>query len=190
MDAPYNHIADLERVWALCLNETSANPVEVLERLMDEPFCRMHGPEHHILVGSALLTAYKNAGGAVNLQTALHEMARRGNEVPAGACGSWGACGAGLSAGMFLSIVAMSSPLAVEPWGLANRLTSAALEKIGIVGGPRCCKRDSYLAVLATIHFVREHLGISMDTPAITCTRSARNAHCLRTRCPFSPLHE
>lgn len=29
--------------------------------------CHMHGPEHHIMVGAALLTAYKNAGGDIDL---------------------------------------------------------------------------------------------------------------------------
>ncbi|MCQ2563482.1 MAG: DUF5714 domain-containing protein [Mogibacterium sp.] len=28
---------------------------------MSMPFCHMHGPEHHVMVGSALLTAYKQA---------------------------------------------------------------------------------------------------------------------------------
>jgi hypothetical protein len=29
--------------------------------LMAMPFCHMHGPEHHVMVGAALLTAYHNA---------------------------------------------------------------------------------------------------------------------------------
>ena len=37
----------------------------------------MHGPEHHVMVGSALLTAYKNAGGDINLNAALVEMMNR-----------------------------------------------------------------------------------------------------------------
>lgn len=41
---------------------------------MSMPFCHMHGPEHHVMVGSALLTAYKNAGGEIELKKALHEM--------------------------------------------------------------------------------------------------------------------
>ncbi len=63
------------------------------------------------MVGAALLTAYKNAGGQLDLEKALHEMYRRGKEVPGGACGFWGACGAGISAGQFLSIVTQSTPL-------------------------------------------------------------------------------
>ncbi len=55
----------------LCLEQVSRDPVVILERMMEQPFCHMHGPEHHIMVGAALLTAYKNAGGAIELQPAL-----------------------------------------------------------------------------------------------------------------------
>ena len=68
-----------------------------MEEMMSMPSCHMHGPEHHVMVGSALLTAYKNAGGEIDLQKALHEMYCRGKAVPGGACGFWGACGAGVS---------------------------------------------------------------------------------------------
>ena len=42
----------------------------------------MHGPEHHVLVGSALLTAYKNCGGDLDLNEALSLMEERGKQVP------------------------------------------------------------------------------------------------------------
>ena len=70
--------------------------------------------------GSALLTAYKNAGGDINLEDALMEMQSRGKSVPGGACGFWGACGAGISTGMFVSIITKASPLTQESWGLSN----------------------------------------------------------------------
>ena len=39
------------------------------------------------MVGSALLTAYKNAGGEIDLPEALLEMMNRGKAVPGGVCG-------------------------------------------------------------------------------------------------------
>ena len=39
------------------------------------------------MVGSALLVAYKNAGGEIDLPEALLEMMNRGKAVPGGACG-------------------------------------------------------------------------------------------------------
>ena len=180
------HTAGLDTIIGLCLSETSKNPVEIIGKMMALPFCHMHGPEHHVMVGAALLTAYQNAGGDVDLPSALTEMIRRGKSVPGGACGFWGACGAGISAGMFLSIITKATPLTTDSWGLSNRMTSKALGEIGNVGGPRCCKRDSYLSILAAVDFVKEHFGIEMERPEIVCSHSAHNAQCIGKRCPFA----
>ena len=179
------HTQGMDSIFGLCMGESSKNPLEILEIMMSMPFCHMHGPEHHVMVGAALLTAYKNAGGEIDLPKALQEMYSRGKAVPGGACGFWGACGAGVSAGQFVSIVTSSTPLAVEPWGLSNRMTAKALESIGKVGGPRCCKRDSYLAILAAIDFAAEHLNVHMDKTMPVCTRSRQNNQCIGKRCPF-----
>lgn len=180
------HTQGMDSIFGVCLAETSADPVAIVRRMMDLPFCHMHGPEHHVMVGAALLTAYKNAGGKLDLEKALHEMYRRGKEVPGGACGFWGACGAGISAGQFLSIATESTPLAAEPWGLSNQMTARALENIGKAGGPRCCKRDSFLAILAAVDFAREHLGVEMERTVPVCSYSSRNNQCIGRRCPFS----
>ncbi len=179
------HTRGIDTIIGLCLNTGSKDPVEIIRMMMAEPFCHMHGPEHHVMVGAALLTAYKNAGGEVDLEEALPEMQRRGSSVPGGACGFWGACGAGISTGMFISIITKASPLSEESWGLSNLMTSKALGEIGKIGGPRCCKRDSYLAIHAAIDFVKEHFGIEMDKPHIKCIHSAMNNQCIAGRCPF-----
>ncbi|MCQ2415867.1 MAG: DUF5714 domain-containing protein, partial [Lachnospiraceae bacterium] len=57
---------------------------------------------------------------------------------------------------------------------------------IGSVGGPRCCKRDSYLSILSAIDFVKEHFDIEMEKPEIVCGFSSKNNQCLGKRCPFS----
>ncbi len=181
------HTQGMDAMTALCLAYEGRDPMPLLLQLMDQPWCHMHGPEHHVMVGAALLTAYRNAGGDLDLPAALAEMLRRGRQVPGGACGFWGACGAGLSAGMFVSIATAATPLSAESWGLANAMTSRALGAIGAVGGPRCCKRDSFLAVQAAAEFCREKLGVDMDCSVPTCPHSHRNAQCLQSRCPFHP---
>ena len=179
------HTKGMDSIFGLCLSETSTDPMEILEKMMGLPFCHMHGPEHHVMVGMALLTAYINAGGRLEFEEALREMYSRGKAVPGGVCGFWGACGAGISAGQFIAIATSSTPLAQEPWGLSNRMTSQALGSIGAVGGPRCCKRDSYLAVLAAIDFAREELGVEMTRTVPVCSRFAQNNQCIGRRCPF-----
>ena len=183
------HTAGLDSIVGLCLNESSKNPVEILEKMMALPFCHMHGPEHHVMVGAALLTAYKNAGGALDLPKALGEMLNRGKKVPGGACGFWGACGAGISSGMFVSIASGSTPLSVEPFALSHKMTAKSLAAIGEIGGPRCCKRDSFLSILQAVDFVKEQLGVEMEKPEIVCTHFAKNNQCIGKRCPFSPAN-
>jgi len=179
------HMSGMDMIISICSSDTSADPIEIMEKMMAAPFCHMHGPEHHVMVGSALLTAYKNAGGDVDLETALYEMQGRGKQVPGGVCGFWGACGAGISTGIFLSIALKATPLAAEAWGLANRMTAQALDAIGKNGGPRCCKRDSYLAITEAVKFTRENLGIEMKSGSIVCSRSHLNNQCIGKRCPF-----
>ena len=182
------HTSGMDGIISICLSSKSNNPIEILEKMMSMPSCHMHGPEHHAMVGSALLTAYKNSGGDINLKSAVFEMQKRGKQVPGGACGFWGACGAGISAGMYISVVLKSTPLAKEAWGLSNQMTARALDSIGKNGGPRCCKRDSYLAIVEAVNFTKEKLGIQMSLNNIICSRSHLNNQCLKNDCPFHKI--
>ena len=179
------HTAGLDTIVGLCLKETSKDPVHIIKQMMALPFCHIHGPEHHVMVGAALLTAYKNAGGQIDLQPALSEMMNRGKCVPGGACGFWGACGAGISSGMFISIISKSTPLTKEPFVLSHKMTAKSLSEIGNIGGPRCCKRDSYLSILSAIDFVKEHFAVEMEKPIVVCEHSQQNNQCIGNRCPF-----
>ena len=67
----------------------------------------------------------------------------------------------------------------------SNKMTSAALGAIGEVGGPRCCKRDSYLAITKAVEFVNENFGIEMELDEIKCIHSSQNNQCIGVRCPF-----
>ena len=184
------HTSWMDGIFAVCLQAEERDPAAILEKMMAMEFCHMHGPEHHVMVGAALLTAYRNAGGELDMERALAEMYSRGRQVPGGACGFWGACGAGLSTGMYMSIATQATPLAKEAWGLSNQMTARALDAIGKHGGPRCCKRDSYLALQEAVAFTAEALGIQMELKPITCTRSAMNNQCLGKNCPFHPKDE
>lgn len=170
----------------ICLSSGSCNPQEIADELMRDPAVHMHGPEHHVLVGSALLTAYRNARGNVDLPSALLEMRKRGSTVPGGVCGNAGCCGAAVSAGMFYSIATFTTPLSGKSWGMANILTSRCLEAIGIVGGPRCCKRNTALAIRETVKFVNKNMGIPIESSeGYVCEYSNKNTQCIKERCPF-----
>ena len=171
-----------------CLETKSRDPIAIFQQVIRSPHIHMHGPEHHVLVGSALLAAYKNAGGELDLDAALEEMRNRGAQVPGGICGLWGTCGAAVSTGIFVSLITGASPLSGKEWGLCNEMTSRSLGAIAKTGGPRCCKRDSYTAILEAVDFVGEKFGIWMERPKKTvCGLYGRNEQCLKEKCPYNP---
>ncbi|MCI7144861.1 MAG: DUF5714 domain-containing protein [Clostridiales bacterium] len=171
-----------------CAAMDSSNPLEIEDALFREKAVHMHGPEHHTIAGAAVLTAYRNAGGNLDLSKALREMISRGRQVPGGTCGFWGCCGAALSCGIALSIIEGITPLSEEPWGAANMLTSRILAELARYGGPRCCKRVSYLAATVTAAFIEERLGVSMSLPENhKCSFHENNNECLGIKCPFFP---
>ena len=178
----------VENILAYCGTCESRDPIAIARALMADPFVHMHGPEHHVLVGAALLTAWHNSSGQGDFPAALAELARRGEQVPGGACGFWGCCGAAVSAGIFFSVAAGATPLAGESWGLANRATAAALQAIGDIGGPRCCKRDSFTAILQAAELCRREMGVDMEIPErVVCGFFPQNRECLGSRCPYHP---
>ncbi|MBQ3405363.1 MAG: SAM-dependent methyltransferase [Oscillospiraceae bacterium] len=170
----------------VCTKTESKNPIEIMNEIMHKDGYYMHGPEHHVMVGAAMLAAYKNCGGELNFPVALREMAVRGKQVPGGTCGLWGACGAAISTGIFVSIVTRASPLSQESWGLCNEMTSRSLAPMAKTGGPRCCKRNSYLAAIEAASFCSEKLGVTLEMPEkIQCEFTAMNNQCIGRRCPF-----
>ena len=184
------HTQGVDRIISLCLAETSKNPLAIFDKLVSLSTCHMHGPEHHIIVGASLLTAYRNAGGTLDLADALQKMQERGRQVPGGICGFWGTCGAAVSSGIFVSIVTGSTPLSTESWGLCNEMTSRTLASVAKVGGPRCCKRNGQLAILQGIAFAKEKLGVEMESSPVVCRHFPQNNQCLGSKCPFYPENQ
>lgn len=175
----------------ICMESKSKNPIVMMQQIMAKPELYMHGPEHHVLVGATLLTAYYNSGGKIDFVFALDEMLRRGQQIPGGACGYWGCCGAGISTGIFISIITEATPLHKEEWGMANQMTAQALQAIGSLGGPRCCKRDSFTAVKEAVLFVNEQFHVQMELPdQIVCGFSKWNEQCKKDACPYYFNHE
>lgn len=169
-----------------CLLETSKNPIEIFNNIAHTEFIRIHGPEHHILDGAALLTAFYNAGGKISLQESLFELKERGLQMPGATCGMWGVCGAVSSLGAALSIIDETGPLSVDSsWGKHMEFSSKALHSLSQTGGPRCCKRDAYLSFQKAIEYVNENYNLKLESSSIECSFSGRNAQCLKERCPF-----
>ncbi len=114
----------IESIMRYCAAAAGRDPIAMLTDMMNDPYIHMHGPEHHTMVGAALMTAYRNAGGDIDLTACLAEMKKRGARCPGGSCGFWGCCGAAVSAGMCMSIITGTTPLSGKTWGLANITTA------------------------------------------------------------------
>lgn len=171
-----------------CAATESTDPLEIARTLMRHPKVKLHGPEHHLLVPAALVSAHANAAGIPGERAHLvAEARRRSDPVAGGFCGYQGACGAGIGVGIYVSLVTGATPLAERGWALANGATADALGVLSRVGGPRCCKRTVWLALLAGVRYARRHLGIALGGRGAACTFAGENVQCLAERCPFYP---
>lgn len=179
----------VEHALKVCREATSTNPVQILTEGMDNQAIYPNGPEHHTLIGATIIAAYENAGGKIDREKALAELKKRSLLVPGGTCGFWGTCGAAVSCGQALSIILGSTPMKHEEWGHCQQLTSNILGALAKMGGPRCCKRCGYTAVLETIDYVAQVTGVQMEKPEeVKCRFFRHNDECLLEKCPYYPV--
>lgn len=176
----------LDRIRDICLESSSPNPYIVFMDIIGDDVLKMHDYKHHVAVGSALLAAHRNSGTDIDLALMLDEMRKRGSKVPPGSCGLMGNCGAAVSVGTFLSILTGTTPYSEDTWGDVNLATAQCLIQMAIVGGPRCCKRNSFIALKVGARISSEKFGSEMDIPDDpVCNMSELNKECIRERCPF-----
>lgn len=169
-----------------CIDHHISNPTLLLNEILTSDSIKMHGPEHHFLVPAVLITAYFTKLGKEELiKDKLKIAKQRSHQVLGGFCGFYGTCGAGIGNGIFLSIALDSTPLKKEEWKLSNLLTAKTLEKIALSGGPRCCKRDSFIAIEMAISFIQEYLSIELESSKIHCGFSSINKECKLSDCQF-----
>ena len=175
-----------ELIIAECMKCSETNPYEIFCTVADKDFVNIHGPEHHVLDGACILTAFYNAGGNIDLHAALQKLMNEGLRMPGAACGLWGVCGAVTSIGAALAIIDDTGPLSTEDWGSHMEYTSSALAKLAQIGGPRCCKRDAFLSMEQAVEYINKRYGIVLDMQPVRCNFSSQNAQCIGKRCPYN----
>lgn len=169
-----------------CANSTEKNPIKLFFDLANRDYVRIHGPEHHILDGACVLTAYFNGGGDIDLRKSLEKMVTEGMKMPGATCGLWGVCGSVSSVGAALSIIEGTGPLTdKDSFGLHMDCTSKALMEMSKIGGPRCCKRHAFIAIKEAITYLNRRFSMNIFCGEIRCGFSERNEQCLNSRCPF-----
>ena len=180
----------LEEKYALIQQEirqsTLKNLIDLVKSIMHREYINIHGPEHHFLDGAAFLVAYKNAGGEIDLDAALAELAKRTIKMPGAMCGYWGICGSVASVGAALSVLHGTGPLSDDIFYKEHmEFTSSVIAAMSKIGGPRCCKRNAFLSLITASKFVEEKYGIVMQMGQVTCDFTEFNEQCIKSRCPF-----
>jgi hypothetical protein len=169
-------------------NGKNISPVQLMEKIWTSIDFPMHCPEHHYLIPAVLLTVYhrlKNHERGL-LEEDLKTAAARSRNILAGFCGLYGACGAAVGSGIFLSVFTETTPYSTETWGLANKITAECLMEIAGLGGPRCCKRVCFSSIITSVQFMKEYLKLDMgELSPVICRFHDKNAECKGNLCPF-----
>ena len=170
-----------------CLKSEATDPFETALALMREEAVKMHGPEHHFMVPAVLLSAYYNKRKLRDKKKdKLAEAKKRAQNILGGFCGFYGDCGAAVGTGIFISVLTGATPMSKKEWRLANQMTAQSLTKIAEHGGPRCCKRNTFIALEEAVGFLEENFGTKLDTTwSKKCQFHELNEDCLLENCPF-----
>lgn len=179
----------IELIENYCRETDKTNPIEMAIELMKNPSVNMHGPEHHFLVSAVLLASYYNNLDKKDMKKRKLSLAKiRAKDIKGGFCGFYGNCGAAVGTGIFMSIILEATPLTKESWGLANLMTGTTLVSLAKIGGPRCCKRNTFGSIVEAAKFTSEHFNVVLyDYEKYTpiCTFRTRNKECLKVKCPY-----
>lgn len=162
--------------------------MDVADSVMNDENFPMHNFAHHYLVPAVLLAdvCAKNEVSPEEFRKKLDEAMKRAHNVLPAFCGFYGACGAAVGCGIFMSVYTGTTPLSKETWGLCNCATAGALSEMAKIGGPRCCKRNTFAALLFMKKYIASHLGTVISMPeAVRCAYRKFNNECLGEACPF-----
>lgn len=193
MAGTYDLTALNQTITDLCLSHYRSNlgqctdPAALAQTIMASEGFPMHDPCHHYLVPAVLLTTVRAAQNkpGVSLEADLALARERALTVPGGSCGFQGCCGAAVGVGIFWSVITDASPVSGKPWAMANGATGKALLELAEIGGPRCCKRCSWIAICSALPMIEEKLHVALPFAGPVCRFHGENHECLRKKCPF-----
>lgn len=181
-------LSAMDLIECFCGATDETDPIKQALQLMSNPSVKMHGPEHHFLVPAVLVSCYCNLVGDETKPEKIMAARKRAEEVMGGFCGSHGACGAAIGAGITCSVITGTTPLSREGWRLSNLITATCLDSVAEAGGPRCCKRNTFLTIMTGVEFLNKHLAANIPvTREVGCRFARHNRECIGTACSFYP---
>lgn len=185
----------MPKVLPVILAKSEKDPIVLFEEIIEElrsiwtaskelPF---HGPWHHGIAPAVIIMSLKNNGYNFTEKDVI-EAFTRGLKIPAGGCGFCGTCGAGSGLGIAISIVEMSTPFHDKERSKAFSAVIRANERIGKLGGPRCCRLSSYTMIDHAIKILNDYdFHLPHQKLVGRCYINSLNAQCHGNRCPYYP---
>lgn len=141
----------------------------------------------HGLVPAVLMNALKNNGYDVT-ERDVKEAFMRGLKMPPGGCGFCGVCGATAGVGIVVSIVLKATPFHSEEKTESFEASLNAAEKLKEIGGVRCCRLSSYVAIKETIQILKKfNYQLPDGKMDGCCPINNVNDECNGSICPFCP---
>lgn len=171
----------------ICLHSRETDVVTLMQTIRSHPRFRIHGPEHHSLVPAVILTALRNSGSDITDEQIITGI-QRGQTIAGGSCAFLGACGAAVGVGIAMSVLIASNPYDGDKRQMVQQATLKALEEIASYNAPRCCQRDSWLALQKASELLKALLGQTLIVKqSLVCHQFASNKECIFNRCPLWP---
>lgn len=188
----------MPKVLPIILQQSTRDPVELFESVISElsniwtaseqlPF---HGPWHHGIVPAVIIAALKNNNYDFS-EKDVKEAYIRGLKIPAGGCGFCGTCGGGTGVGIVISITQKATPFHDKERSRGFEAAVKAQERIGKLGGPRCCRLSAYVAIEQVIKYLKKMDYQLPEQKMIgRCKVYQLNAQCHGNRCPYYPKNK
>jgi MoaA/NifB/PqqE/SkfB family radical SAM enzyme/SAM-dependent methyltransferase len=175
----------LEVIEKVCLSTDETAMIPLLRRIRRHEAVPLHGPEHHALVPGIILATYRNRGGDISDEK-IRSAIRRGTQVPGGACGFMGACGAAVGVGIAFGAVLDSTPLDPEGRRAALATTGEVLAELAKLEAARCCQRECYVALTKAVELSERMLPIKLEAgPPFECEQADLIEECIGPECPL-----
>lgn len=88
---------------------------------------------------------------------------------------------------MVFAVLAGNAPLRSEGWSEGQLMVSEVLSAIARAGSPRCCKRDSRIAVRTAVPWFNDYFGLRLKVgeQVPECAVASLNKACLGSECPY-----
>lgn len=125
------------------------------------------------MVPAVVLTALRNSGFPLRYEE-FSTAIQRGQTI---------------GGGIAVSLLLEGTPYDGDKRQPAQQATHRALGAIASFNAPRCCQRDSWLALREASALIRELAGIPLTADPFACGQHRRNRECIHEQCPLWPAN-